>query len=684
VDSERERSRITNELERLEESKQELERSNARTIDENKNLLDQLEELNSAVGNADIHIQSLNATLLTSYSELQRLTILAGRAAQLESQLMSLEAEQVRLQADLVASRGDSRGALQRWKCAEGLIGQLQNQIDRMEKEAQEEHERHMALISRVEYQKSTKAELNSNVLKASAIQGDHARTSAVVSHFVNDILQDNANLQIGIVEVREMLLDSNAEVEALRTQLELHQPLVDSGELPTPLHEELGRELNKQAATDKTSEPQLPEVHVHHHYHQPTKQTKRPKKRRPLLSNGHLSRLSTTSTHADALGHPLPSQADSRITMASMSMQSSHKNRWSMRSSASGYSVESSSLATSPRQASSIFDTMDMALSSRPTTPSSSVPASPIHNTASEDFVLRWTGIEDRFTSTSEHLDSVNQDFRHSHPGVRQNLQGGPGRCEYKSRARLQNGRILPSMSTVGVTVTKVTTAGPAPAMSLTLPFAKNLENSIPEELEPARDDQAAEDGESGQRTPRPQLHRMRSTESVISIAGMDIQTSEHSLLSKPIKRYGLRPAASHANVTGSTAVPTVSSLTATVHPPPHKPLQKSSEYNKCLLQSQVFSQPEQETSIGRRVGNWVWSKWSVMPEAGCITDSRRPILGSESVGQTKGTVHILRMPGVNQSGPVQGFGTPIGIPRNVQPLQINARLLEEALAEN
>jgi len=111
---------------------------------------------------------------------------------------------------------------------------------------------------------------------------------------------------------------------------------------------------------------------------------------------------------------------------------------------------------------------------------------------------------------------------------------------------------------------------------------------------------------------------------------------------------------------------------------------LQKSSEYNKCLLQSQVFSQPEQETSIGRRVGNWVWSKWSVMPEAGCITDSRRPILGSESVGQTKGTVHILRMPGVNQSGPVQGFGTPIGIPRNVQPLQINARLLEEALAEN
>ena len=41
-----------------------------------------------------------------------------------------------------------------------------------------------------------------------------------VVSHFVKDILQDNVNLQMGIVELRDMLMTSNDEVHKLREQL--------------------------------------------------------------------------------------------------------------------------------------------------------------------------------------------------------------------------------------------------------------------------------------------------------------------------------------------------------------------------------------------------------------------------------------------------------------------------------
>ena len=60
VEAEEERRKMGASVDKLESDKKELEASNARTIEENRYLLDQLEELNNTVSDADGQIVSLN------------------------------------------------------------------------------------------------------------------------------------------------------------------------------------------------------------------------------------------------------------------------------------------------------------------------------------------------------------------------------------------------------------------------------------------------------------------------------------------------------------------------------------------------------------------------------------------------------------------------------------------------
>ena len=244
ADSERERKQMMSTIEQLEGQKLALEAKNAQSIKANRDLLDQLEHFNDAVANSDAHIEALTATLRSAEDEIERLSLLAARTQLLEKQLIDLEREQSQTQSNLEAKLVDERTAVQRWKTAERSIGDLQDQVDRIEKEGREQRERHVEVVARMERRMAVEGELNTAAGRLKAKAAPDKGGTNVVSHFVKDILLDNANLQNGVLELREMLMNSNEEVERLRDQLKIHQPISSSPpeDVPTPtLQKELG-----------------------------------------------------------------------------------------------------------------------------------------------------------------------------------------------------------------------------------------------------------------------------------------------------------------------------------------------------------------------------------------------------------------------------------------------------------
>ena len=291
ADAAAERERMETSVATLEQDKKELEDCNARIISENRALLDRLEDLNSQASDSEDHIKSLTATLQSTGEELQRLAVLAGRASDLEVQLAEFEIDQAKTRSDLATSKEDHQSAIQRWKKAEGTIMLLQDQIDRIEVEAKQERSRHVEIVGRMERRNAVEKELQraAGRLKGAAATKsmDQGSNTTVVSHFVRDILKDNANLQMGLVQLREMLVDSNTEVESLREQLLLHQPLDSESLRQGSLHTELDAVEPEEEfpATEK-----LPALHVHHHYHRTERAIRKPKKKRPSLTNSHFT----------------------------------------------------------------------------------------------------------------------------------------------------------------------------------------------------------------------------------------------------------------------------------------------------------------------------------------------------------------------------------------------------------
>ncbi|KAK8204485.1 hypothetical protein BKA81DRAFT_319160, partial [Phyllosticta paracitricarpa] len=277
ADSEAERRRMAAKIEELEREKADLESKNAQSIQENRDLLDQLEAMNNAVADSDKRIADLSKHLSSTQDELTRLTNQASRTETLERQLASLEKEQVDLQSRLSSTAGESKSAVQRWRKAERIINELQEQIERIERESREERERHVEIVGRMERRRAVEKELETaagRLKGAAAAKVAQSKTDTnVVSHFVKDILQDNANLQIGIVELRDMLTNANEEVERLREQLMLHQPLDEpcESEAGVPnLQNELGfdPEVTSPKSPEKSPSYLPNEYHVHHHLH--------------------------------------------------------------------------------------------------------------------------------------------------------------------------------------------------------------------------------------------------------------------------------------------------------------------------------------------------------------------------------------------------------------------------------
>jgi len=394
ADSENDRKSLTTTIEQLEREKRDLEIQNAEKVEENRQLLDQLEFLNSVITESDSQVQSLTATLRETQQELQRLSILAARTESLEQEIAAFERDQAILEDTLAAVREDEKSAVQRWREAERTIAVLHKQVERIEREAREERERHVEVAGRLERRRAVEKELQtaagrSKGAAAARTVGQDKNGSNVVSHFVKDILQDNAHLQMGIVELRELLMNSNEEVERLRDQLLLHQPLDQPpGSIAKPT---LLRELSVDSPISK-------ELHVHHHYHAPPQAAensgksktvlhRRPRKKRTLISAGHFVPPGNQTPPNSTPKPAVQTYAAAILSQTSVTVppQQRPSHRWSVQSNQTGISVVSSVPSTpyaDSHRTSSIFDRVfsDSGMdSSRPTTPDSNDPTSPL-----------------------------------------------------------------------------------------------------------------------------------------------------------------------------------------------------------------------------------------------------------------------------------------------------------------
>ena len=669
---EAERRRMAAGMEKLEMDKRELEAANVQAIEDNRNLLDQLEDLNTTVSQSETHIQSLTETLLATRQELQRLTILAGRTTKLEEQLLVMETEQSDLHNQLAATEEGYRSSMLRWKKAERTIEHLQEQIDRMEKEAREERERHVEVVGRIERRTVVEKELET---AAGRLKGTAAVTSLgrlptgsnVVSHFVKDILQDNANLQIGIVELREMLMSSNQEVENLRERIMLHQAVAD-GDEDGNHPRSLAAELSKKTPLDA-----LPELHVHHHYHRPSKGDgltrdkasahRKPRRKRSVATSGIFTPPSgfQSPQRPGTLGRGPPSSAATILSQTSVTIPpvlSKSSHRWSMRSSQTGATVLPSSVPSSPRSGfrnSSVFDSLDNAIESRPTTAGSSTSSpffgAPDHYKSAGD---TYRGVSE--PSALQPMSSLSQNVSASHPLI-DNEQANGLSIDLDS---------LQSNSKIVQTEQGVNAGSEFNVSSPGSTSSAGGSCSMEQEFQP-------------------QLRRATSHESVLSLSNMQPHPVQRD--SFYVSRGGRLPILQNhyplrSPTLGSVTNNAVISPTNAIGRPAFQRQGDSSTYHRSLLSGgtgrriQTESDANSETkksNIGKRIGGWMWGKWGVAPIASTGNLRAKAALSAIDV----------RSPGVNQRGPIRGLNPPKKAPSTVEAVEVDTNLLRESLGE-
>lgn len=601
--------------------KQELEAQNAQKIQENRALLDQLETLNTTVSGSDTHIKMLEASLQSSQNTIRRLEGAAERAEDMERHLAALEAEQVQLQNTIVTTESEARSAVHRWKRAERGIADLQFQLEKMEKEARDEQERHMDVIGRMERQRVVEKELNTaagrlkGAAAAKSLQDTQASGSVngngVVSHFVRDLLQDNANLQLGMAELREMLVTSNDEIQLLRDQMMYHQPVPDGtiqASAASTLRAELGsldfpgspESVNKTVdfydSASARSPPVSPEanrhrvslsqeLHIHHHYHvnhgAKKSETRRPKKKRaglnPTVFTPPPAVLSLPSTPASR--SLLSYQQDSRAASPSSSppnhshhmsrdsistVMSGPSNRWSLFSDPP--SDYSSPAPSSPRTdaRSSIFDRPLFSDISMPTSPTTSVdPLSPTWRTSS-----RMSSVDESLPSSF--CQAISYPLASEKPKIHEPIMEDDELITYddnnveatyaQSEASIAGDGyddVVEHDTADGSVTSDVTT--PTPTQPSPFPSCENLT---------ADDSDLTEEDEPYELPSRQQMarHRAMSLESIVSLqGGLDI----HTLKTRP-SQLTLRPlgtAMADTGLSSVTARPVISRASHDTH---------------------------------------------------------------------------------------------------------------------
>lgn len=669
ADAEGEQRRLLNNIVALEEERRAIQTENTRIMAENRGLAEQVDWLNNSVTDSEAQINSLSATLQNTEAEMRRVSAACGRATELENELAKLEAEQAALQEGLVTAQDGEKAAVQRWKRTEATLRDLQAQVEQMEHEAAEEREHHAEVVQRLERRRTVERELDGAAgrLKGAAAAAAHeVGRQPIVSRFVRDILQDNAKLQIGITEMRELLENSHQEVQGLReaalrgsrpgtakqtSDEEKDRDREGDGDSETKPSSALPRRLSQEL--DNVGSP---EYHIHHHYHPkegPRLYTRRMNKKRrsvgfpaALHSAAHLRNSSTSSTS----------------TVLTQNSAAPSSRRWSYQT------AVTDSIASSPNsiyRPASVFD-HERSLDSECTSPADSAAfQSPV--------------------------------------AARHRKQGSIG---------------SPLQDTLGRVIDDEL-AG----LNMYLPWNDSSVPAIPEEQH--EDQSSAASFVDRPRTPHDIVRRKPSQDSLFSVAGMDIHTPvRQSRAVSRSKRYNAHSLSCGREFLSTPPVIATTTITADGQAPskpseqsPRKLLESvagtgnnaSPPTNFMTAASIPAESLARKSSFSRRVSGWMRGKWgnnamdpntaaaaaaaetstaSTAPSAsvsGSITtqsqtSEEQPATPNAPQGIPVGS---FRNAGVNQKGPIWGFRPPGPAPTVLQPAGIDERLLQESLAE-
>lgn len=710
--SEAERAALTAQISRLESDKSSLERKNAEIVRENHELLDHLEGLNNTIANSDAHIASLAATLAEAKLEVKRLMALAARTEELEKQLEEMEIGRVGLEREVKQREEAERSAVWRWKEAEGRVRSMNEQVERIEREARLEREKHVELVGRMERRRMVERELEleraAGRLKGAAAvakkEGDGGGGSNVVSHFVRDILQDNANLQAGIVELRELLQGSNEEVQNLRELVLIHQPVGPT----SPGHGQDGSEaqqttpLNEELEWVAAPKHVAQEVHVHHHYHAKfsTKKERVPltrkagKKRAGLgLGPGLLTptpgspTLRTASSRHSSQSSPLSVSLGAPIAYAPPK-----KSRWSMQSATTGSSAMSS-LPNSPHsyfdhRNSSIFDRIDpMSESSRPTSPESGGFATPQFGSTHQKGKVSEFSLSAFAQLPGDAQSAIQSSAKRilGPPDDDTPLALPPEQPRSDNRDSIEDEGIDPL--DINTPTNSAPRSGTDKQCAECQQPTRESGSEMRRELDGCR--------EEPQREPLPiqtSLRRSASHESFVSISGMDIHIPKNSSSQIYAPGGGFSPSLLTPSRTLASSRPLASIVEVNANSSNLRSASDSVSASSISMlsglaaagsssspQPSASAKGEWQGGLGRLVGEWVWGKRSIAPTAsmGDLWEQ------AAAPPNPNANPFMARPPGINQKGFILGLRPPVRTPSEVHARVINEGLLRESLAE-
>lgn len=752
TESQLEHERLTAYIDELERERTCLQTTNEKIVVENRELRTQLDVANTSLKDSDNHVKSLEALLRDSESEIRRLNGLTRRAEELELKLLDMERDHVTLLQKADDSREEVRNTIRRWKETELKVKQLESDMQRIEWEAKQEKERHEEIVARLERERVLERELGGaeGRLKGAAalqnLKGGMSGTN-VVSHFVRDILQDNANLQAGIAELRELLQTSNDEVQHLREQILQHQPVEFDHSQEA---ESRSRPLSEQLGWPQPSLKQVQqEVHVHHHYHaklagksQRNSTVRKSVRRRAVMGIGMLPATPESSTPTTPLSGP-QRVVSSPVLPIALHFPQAKRERWSVQSAATTSSAISS-FPSSPRSyfdhSSSIFDRLETGEeSSRPTSPESAVGfVEPPFRTGRQK-----AKAADNPTEPLEDDDGVQLDHTEESALPDASPRGEETSWVSDERETTESDAhdLTPKPSQILVIEAPTSDYihleppdhAPTDASPGSTESAALATNQLPEPVTPDNPDEETHLISSSRPTTsyfddmhematQPRLRRAGSHDSLVSISGMDIHLakrpstarSQTSSLLKGNKAYfAMSPSATRSfSATPLTTVTEFTALCSTRSPGanasagtdtaarhrPHVSDRNASTSIELLsglaaLPSPTLSQDRHPSSpgggLGRLVGSWVRGKWGIAP-----TKSSEDVRPSTSVSTSSSSpeAHPLlpfqwssgRPPGINQKGAIPGFIPPRKPPTTgVQVKMMDAEGLKEILAE-
>ena len=702
-DSQAEQARLSSYVSDLEHQKNSLQDANHRIVVENRELLQKLEDLNTGFGESGKRVQELEGLLQDCEQEIRRLNGLTRKTQELELKMLDVERECAEITKQFEDGKTENRSTVARWKESERKVRELEQEVQKIDWAARVDREKHEEIVARMGRDRALERELglSEGRLKATAaVQNmQHAGPQKqVVSNFVRDILQDNAHLQAGIAELRELLQTSNDEVQGLREQVMLHQPVEEEITLmPTrqsSLHDELGfsQSLPKQVQQ---------ELHVHHHYHTklgskkdkvPVKKTPRSTPRRRALMPSALSSSPSTSGRSTPVMRPQRYVSSPAI---SQGMPQLTANRWSMQSTATT-STYLSSIASSPRsyfdRHSAIFDRIEKEEeSSRPTSPESSGVASPMALRRKDKLD------DDQGLSVFEEEPDEDVNLEPLEPTVSDDVpeleitHDEPVQTDEPSRALLDM-ELTPksSMNLEGLTGDVKTPQLARPSIP-PVPEPPPLPDEFQDDEEPpngprtptvmrpessssvqnSQPDASIDNEPSIQAAPplisqmpdiRPSIRRSNSHDSLLSISGMDIHLAQHPRSSvSALRLLGTTTARANKHhfaptpaslrqplVSTSQPLASVTEYTATSRPG-FDNISASMQALSGIRKDTQQSQNQGGRGLMGSVGGWVSSKWGRAPTAmKSVADLRSMSASSTSISSrpTISTGHFATTP--------------------------------------